>query len=228
MGSETHVSLETLARGAAVEVELWREVVGHPSYQVSNCGQIRRIARNRRGVLIPREGLDGYLRIQLTTDGHRPAFAVHVLVAAAFLGPRPDGLVIDHIDGNKYNNAAVNLEYVTQKENIRRSVAMGLHPTGDRNGSRLHPESYPRGDAHYARTNPERLARGERHGSRTKPECLPRGEAHPGARLNDSSIRTIRRLRHEGVSSRALAVDFGVSKVTINKIVKGSAWSHIG
>jgi len=35
-----------------------------------------------------------------------------------FVGPRPEGLVIDHIDRDRLNNIVSNLRYVTQKENM--------------------------------------------------------------------------------------------------------------
>jgi hypothetical protein len=42
---------------------------------------------------------------------------VHILVASAFLGERPNGLVIRHIDGDSLNNSADNIAYGTQREN---------------------------------------------------------------------------------------------------------------
>lgn len=46
---------------------------------------------------------------------------IHRLVATAFV-PNPNGYEeIDHIDGNKQNNHADNLEWVTRKENMRRA-----------------------------------------------------------------------------------------------------------
>ena len=45
----------------------------------------------------------------------------HLLVAKAWIGPRPEGCEVDHIDGNIRNCAAYNLEYVTPEENRRRA-----------------------------------------------------------------------------------------------------------
>ena len=44
----------------------------------------------------------------------------HFLVAAAWLGSRPEGMVIDHLNGNILDWSADNLEYVTPAENRRR------------------------------------------------------------------------------------------------------------
>lgn len=47
---------------------------------------------------------------------------LHRLVARVFIGePYEPGLVVDHIDGNKYNNAAENLRWITQSKNVRKA-----------------------------------------------------------------------------------------------------------
>jgi len=56
---------------------------------------------------------------------------IHSLVAELFHGARPDGLVINHIDGDKLNNRPNNLEYCTIAENIKHAIQHGLHVSCD-------------------------------------------------------------------------------------------------
>lgn len=62
--------------------------------------------------------LRSYSVVTLCKDGVRKNHYVHRLVADAFLGVKPKGLVTDHINGNKYDNRLSNLRYVTNRENI--------------------------------------------------------------------------------------------------------------
>ncbi len=50
---------------------------------------------------------------------------VHALVALAFIGPRPDGYDVMHIDGTRTNNAVGNLRYGTRSENCLQAYAEG-------------------------------------------------------------------------------------------------------
>jgi hypothetical protein len=54
-------------------------------------------------------------------------YYVHRLVWEQFNGPIPEGMVINHIDGNKKNNDLNNLELVTHAENIRHAFESGAH-----------------------------------------------------------------------------------------------------
>ena len=76
-------------------------------------------------ILKPRRRSGGYLAVSLHEGGRVENVYVHRGVVAAFDGPIPKGLVVDHIDGNRRNNRKSNLECVTQVENVRRSFRAG-------------------------------------------------------------------------------------------------------
>lgn len=62
-------------------------------------------------------------------------FPVHRIVASIHCAGFAPGLVIDHVDGNKLNNDPTNLEWVTQIENNRRALALGLiNNAGEQHG----------------------------------------------------------------------------------------------
>jgi len=66
---------------------------------------------------------------------------LHRVVARAFVEGYKEELVVNHLDGNKANNRADNLEWCTQKENEAHAVLHGLKATGTRHGrAKLDPE----------------------------------------------------------------------------------------
>ena len=67
-------------------------------------------------------GGSGYLRVTIC----KRLYSLHELVLLHTKGPRPSGMEINHIDGNKLNNRPENIEYCTKLENIRHAVATGL------------------------------------------------------------------------------------------------------
>ena len=125
--------------------EEWRPVVGYEGrYEVSNAGRVRSLPGGRRRAIILKQQLirHGYKRVHLCIGPAAPYHRVHNLVAAAFLGPRPDNMEVDHRDFNPANNVLSNLEYVTKGENKRRSYKAGrsIPPF------LLRPECTPRGE----------------------------------------------------------------------------------
>lgn len=54
------------------------------------------------------------------------SMAVHRIMCIVFLGGKPNGYTVNHIDGNKQNNHISNLEIVSSAENYRHAIRTGL------------------------------------------------------------------------------------------------------
>ena len=82
----------------------------------------------------------GYMRVRLTVAGKRKPRYVHRLVADAYLQPRPSNCdQLRHLDGDKKNNKADNLEWGTAKSNASDRDRHGTTAKGEHNGfSYLH------------------------------------------------------------------------------------------
>lgn len=116
----------------------WQPVRGYEGlYEVSNYGQIRgidRIETLKDGRKRFRHGKQlatmtkrhGYQAVNLYSHGAMKTVLVHRLVAQVFV-PNPDGKPeVNHINGDKSDNRASNLEWVTSAENIRHAYEIGL------------------------------------------------------------------------------------------------------
>jgi hypothetical protein len=109
-------------------------------YRVSREGQVVSLHSGHPIILKPK--LDHYLRVQLSVGGVRKYASVHRLVAETFL-PNPDRLpCINHKDGDKLNNFADNLEWVTFSGNSNHAVETGLfdHISGSKSHLSTHEE----------------------------------------------------------------------------------------
>lgn len=95
----------------------------NPAYSVDDEGNVY----NKDGKkLSPKHNWDGYLRIQLWTHCRNNFVSVHRLIAEEFV-PNPNNYpVVNHKNGIKHDNRAENLEWCTQKQNIRHSWDNGL------------------------------------------------------------------------------------------------------
>lgn len=101
--------------------EQWRVITGHPNYAVSDRGRVRSLRRDK--ILAPQVMRNGYLRVNLGKGNGR---FVHRLVCQEFVANPHGKPQVNHLDGDKQNNRAGNLEWVTQSENQLHAVATGL------------------------------------------------------------------------------------------------------
>jgi hypothetical protein len=74
---------------------------------------------------------NGYLKFHASIRGVSVSRKWHQLIALAFLGERPCGKQVAHIDGNRSNNRADNLAYVTPAENTSHKYAHGTLLRGE-------------------------------------------------------------------------------------------------
>lgn len=115
---------------------------GH--YLVSNEGRVRSLKR-RNGDGSPlfvtwKIDTHGYISVDLWRDGKPRRRRVHVLVAMAFLGVRPAGHDVRHLDGDRTNPKLGNLAYGTRSENNLDKLAHGT----DHNASKTRcPKGHP-------------------------------------------------------------------------------------
>lgn len=118
--------------------ELWKDIAGYEGkYQISNLGRVRSLLNSRGNKReqpkILKTSIDrwGYLVLALCKNSTGKMFKVHRLVAQAFLLNPENKPEVNHKDGNKLNNTALNLEWVTPKENIRHAFKTGLRKKGE-------------------------------------------------------------------------------------------------
>lgn len=101
------------------ESESWKEIEGYGGrYQISNCGRVWNIAT--QSIMKPQLKKTGYLQVNLMKSNKKMVSErVHRLVALYFCN-KPEGCnVVNHIDSNKINNNADNLEWTTVSGNTK-------------------------------------------------------------------------------------------------------------
>jgi len=113
----------------SMQKERWKTIKGYEGqYHVSSYGRVKSIARivkNKGGmrvvpeiILSPGKNEWGYLYVILFKSNKGKPFRVNRLVALAFKKNPLNKREVNHIDGDRTNNRANNLEWTTKKENM--------------------------------------------------------------------------------------------------------------
>jgi hypothetical protein len=113
--------------------EEWRPVDGWPKYEVSSMGQLRSHHHRRPRVLVGGLDKDGYRKFVLCrkAEPRRGTLRAAALVAIAFHGPRPPGMVVRHDNGKETDDRASNLLWGTQAQNMADKYRHGTQQAGE-------------------------------------------------------------------------------------------------
>ena len=105
---------------------MWKHYVD--KYSVSDEGQIKNEITGR--ILKLRPSHRGYLKTNISINGKIRTIFIHQIVAQLFI-PNPNNLPqVNHIDGDKTHNNKENIEWVTEKENMRHAIKNNLYKNG--------------------------------------------------------------------------------------------------
>lgn len=117
-------------------MEVWKDIKGYEGlYRVSNLGRIKSLPKKRgRGngyytkelILTPKIDKYGYKAVCLRKNNKNHHHTVHRLVATMFCENPMNKDVVNHIDGDKLNNSASNLEWCTVQENTKHAYEHNL------------------------------------------------------------------------------------------------------
>lgn len=104
-----------------IENEVWvtpiLDGVTFHDYKVSNMGRIKSFKFGKERLLKGTKTRKGYILIDLREGGEAHTYSLHRIVASMFI-PNPDNLpMVNHIDEDKLNNTATNLEWCTVEYN---------------------------------------------------------------------------------------------------------------
>jgi hypothetical protein len=115
--------------------EIWKDIPGFKNYKVSSLGNVKSLRRwvgarsgkkkfKKESILKPGVSSTGYKIVVLYDNTKAKTKKIHQLLAESFLNHTPNGfkgLVVDHIDNNKLNNALDNLQIISQRRNTWKS-----------------------------------------------------------------------------------------------------------
>lgn len=106
-------------------IEEWKEIEGYGGkYLISNLGRVKSLKNHKERILTAFVNNKGYPRVALCQDGQPKYYLVSRLVAEAFCeNPDPKHAnTVDHIDGDKENNRAENLRWLSLADNVRENA----------------------------------------------------------------------------------------------------------
>ena len=96
-------------------IATWTQCADNDNYEISECG---RVWSNITNKTLKLSDTNGYKHTAILVDDEYRTVYAHRLVYEAYVGTIPDGMEIDHIDGDPANNHVNNLRLVTHQQNV--------------------------------------------------------------------------------------------------------------
>lgn len=105
-------------------MEKWNVIKDFTNYEISDLGQVRNIKTKK--ILSDKKVQNGYKQVGLCVNGKPVRKSIHRLVAEMFVPNDDKKLTVNHKDGDKLNNKASNLEWMTSQENVNHAFTNNL------------------------------------------------------------------------------------------------------
>ena len=117
--------------------EKWKTIEGYPYYQVSNLGRVKSLKYCKERILKPNKLKNGYLLVKIFKEGKAKKILLHRLVASAFVQNNSlFNTEVNHLDENKENNCASNLEWSTREHNLKYGTRIERISKANTNGKK--------------------------------------------------------------------------------------------
>lgn len=221
--------------------EHWKPVVGYEGlYEVSDLGRVKSLRVDR--ILSPghKGGRDRRRRhVNLAKSQGIETITIASLVAAAFIGPKPVGFHVHHKSGDPSDDRPENLEYKPGRDHNRdhgqRQMQGGsaLNPGQvavmrrlARDGMRIGPIARRFGVPYHTA---KQAISGKYWKNVAEPPVTraTRGPTQHLAKLTESQVKELRRLRRAGWKLTELADKFGVSFQAVSRMARGDSYKHV-
>lgn len=116
-----------------LEGEIWKPIKGYEGlYEISNMGRVKSLPRKTKTKIMKSHNIlrimkrhTGYVQTKLCKNSKHIGPIVSRLVAEAFCNPPDYPWVANHLNCIRWDNRAVNLECISQSQNMRYSFKLG-------------------------------------------------------------------------------------------------------